>query len=135
MVGQLSIIFEVIIGILGEILLQSIIQILFELGFYSLIDTLQTKNERNPFISGLGYFLWGGILGGLSLLVFSESLIYKSEYRILNLVFVPIAAGYAMAKVGSWRRKKGQDLIKLDTFIYGSLFAFATALVRFLWAK
>jgi hypothetical protein len=73
----LGIIFEVIIGILGEILLQSIGQVLFELGFYSLIDTLQTKKERNPIVTGLGYFLWGVTLGGLSLLVFPGSLISK----------------------------------------------------------
>jgi hypothetical protein len=39
-----------------------------------------------------------------------------------------------MAKVGSWRRKRGQDLLRLDTFFYGALLAFATALVRFIWA-
>ena len=130
----MGIFFEVIIGILGEILLQSIGQVLFELGFYCLIDTLQTKKKRNPIVSGLGYFLWGVILGGLSLLVFSESLISKPEYRILNLVFDPITAGYAMAKVGSLRRKRGQYILRLDTFFYGALFAFAAALVRFVWA-
>ena len=129
----MGIIFEVIIGIFGEILLQSIVQVLFEFGFYSLIDTLQTKKERKPIVSGLGYFLWGLILGVLSLLVFSESLISKPEYRILNLVFVPITAGYAMAKIGSWRRKKGQDILRLDTFFYGAVFAFAAELVRFIW--
>ena len=130
----MAIILEIIVGILGEILLQSIGQVLFELGFYSLVDTLQRKKQRNPFITGVGYFLWGGILGGLSLLVLPESLISKPEYRMLNLIFVPIAAGYAMAKVGAWRRKKGQDILRLDSFFYGALFAFATALVRFIWA-
>ena len=130
----MAIILEIIVGILGEILLQSIGQVLFELGFYSLVDTLQRKKQRNPFITGVGYSLWGGILGGLSLLVLPESLISKPEYRMLNLIFVPIAAGYAMAKVGAWRRKKGQDILRLDSFFYGALFAFATALVRFIWA-
>jgi hypothetical protein len=129
----LGIIFEIIFGIIGEILLQSVGQVLFELGFYSLVDTLQRKKDRNPFITGVEYFLWGGILGGLSLLVFPESLISKPEYRILNLIFVPIAAGYAMAKIGAWRRNKGQDLLRLDTFFYGALFGFSTALVRFIW--
>lgn len=130
----MAIILEIIVGILGEILLQSIGQVLFELGFYSLVDTLQRKKRRNPFIAGVGYSLWGGILGGLSLLVLPESLISKPEYRMLNLIFVPIAAGYSMAKVGVWRRKKGQDILRLDSFFYGALFAFATALVRFIWA-
>ncbi|WP_319523274.1 hypothetical protein [uncultured Desulfosarcina sp.] len=130
----MGIIFEIIFGILGEILLQSVVQILFELGFYSLVDTLKRKKDRNPIITGLGYSVWGGILGGLSLLVLPESLITKPEYRMLNLLFVPVAAGYAMAKLGAWRRKKGQDLLRLDTFSYGTLFAFATALVRFIWA-
>ncbi len=130
----MGIIFEIILGVLGEILLQGVSQVLFELGFYSLVDTLQRKKKRNPFITSIGYFLWGGILGGLSLFVFPDSLITAPEYRVINLAVVPLAAGYAMAKIGVWRRKKGQDLLRLDTFAYGALFAFSTAVVRFIWA-
>jgi hypothetical protein len=130
----LVVFFEIILGLLGEILLQSVVQVLFELGFYSLVDTLQRKKERNPFITGIGYFLWGGILGGLSLLILPLSLISKQEYRVLNLILAPISVGYLMTQIGAWRRKKGQDLLRLDTFLYGALFAFATALVRFMWA-
>ena len=74
-------------------------------------------------------------MGGVSLWVFPKSFIVKPEYRILNLFITPIIAGYAMALIGRRRRKKGQNLIKLDSFSYGALFALSTALVRFFFTK
>ena len=131
----MEILFEIIFGALFEIVLQIVGEALFELGFYSLAESLQRKRNRNPFVTALGYFLWGGIFGGLSLLVFPNSFIRNQEYRILNLFLTPIAAGFAMASIGALRKRKGQNLIKLDSFSYGALFALATSIVRFIWAK
>jgi hypothetical protein len=130
----MELLLEVILGTLGEILLQSVGQALFELGFYSVVDVFQRKKKRDPYFTALGYLLWGCILGGLSLLVFPKALITRPEYRVLNLIVVPLAAGYAMAVIGAWRRKKAQEPLRLDSFSYGALFAFATAVVRFVWA-
>lgn len=131
----MELIFEIILGAIWEIALQVIGQALIEFGFYSLGEALQTKKDRNPYITAIGYILWGAIMGGLSLLIFPNSFISKLEYRILNLLFTPIAAGCAMSVIGNRRRKKGQDLIKLDSFSYGALFAFSTALVRYFFAS
>ena len=130
----MELLFEIILGAIWEATLQILGQALIELGFYSLGEAIQSKKERKPYITAIGYILWGAILGGLSLLVFSESFIAKTEYRILNLFLTPIVAGYAMALIGNWRRKKGQDLIKLDSFSYGALFALSTAIVRYFFA-
>lgn len=35
--------------------------------------------------------------------------------------------------IGSLRRKKGQETLRIDTFLYGALFAFSLAFVRFAW--
>ena len=131
----MEVIFETLIGLIWEVTLQVVGQALVELGFYSLGEALQTKKERNPLLTAIGYILWGAILGGLSLWVFPKSFIAKPEYRILNLFLTPIMAGYAMALIGRRRRKRGQDLIKLDSFSYGALFALSTALVRFFFTR
>jgi hypothetical protein len=36
-----------------------------------------------------------------------------------------------MALLGAWRARRGQDLIRLDRFAYGYLFALAMAAMRF----
>jgi len=131
----LEIIFEIILGTILEATLQVVGQVLIEIGCYSLGETLQTKKERNQYITALGYTLWGAILGGLSLWAFPNSFIDRPEYRILNLFITPIVAGLAMALIGRRRRKRGQDRIKLDSFSYGALFALSTALVRFFFTR
>jgi hypothetical protein len=39
-----------------------------------------------------------------------------------------------MMLLGWFRLKKGQELVRLDRFGYAFVFAFAMALVRFIWA-
>jgi hypothetical protein len=55
--------------------------------------------------------------------------------RVANLVLTPLAAGLMMSLMGAWRRRRGDDLIRLDRFSYGVLFALAMALVRFFFAS
>ena len=128
----MEIIFEFIFQVVGEILLQSVAQVLFELGFYGLAETFKRKKGRNPFLATVGYLLWGGIIGALTLLIFPSLMIKNNVFRIVNLIFTPIVAGIVMSTIGSWRKKRGQDLLRIDSFIYGGLFAFGLAIVRFL---
>jgi len=39
--------------------------------------------------------------------------------RIANLIITPIAAGGAMGALGAWRRRRNEELIRLDRFAYG----------------
>lgn len=58
--------FELIFEVVGEFLIQLVIEVLVEMGIY----TMAEGKERNPFFSALGYLLLGAVLGALSLLVF-----------------------------------------------------------------
>ena len=125
---------EVLGGIVGEILLQVFGEGLFELGFRGLVETFNRRRRRNPFLAACGYLLWGAIIGGLSLLVFRQSLIQQPVHRMLNLLFTPVIAGLAMSILGAYRRRKGQELLRIDSFFYGYLFALGMALVRYYFA-
>jgi hypothetical protein len=76
----------------------------------------------------------GIVAGGISLLVFPTSHIHDPMFRKLNLVVAPLALGLVMMLIGQIRQKKGQDLVRLDQFGYAFLFAFAMAVVRYIWA-
>ena len=128
----MELIFEIIFQFVGELLLQAFFELLAELGFHSLANTL--KRRRNPALSTIGFTIWGLIAGGISLLIFPTSHIHDPMLRKVNLVVTPLALGLVMMFIGQFRQKKGQDLVRLDQFGYAFVFAFAMAVVRFIWA-
>ena len=128
-------IIEIIIYIFGEIFLQIIAEILFELGFHSMANMVKQRKQRNPIWAFIGYCLLGAIVGAISLWIFPALFISGKYLAITNLILTPILAGFVMSAIGKWRSKRGKDLIRLDTFLYGFAFAFCMALIRFLFSE
>ena len=131
-----EILFQVVLWILqlvGEILLQVFGEALAELGLRSLREPFRRPEPVVPWLAGVGYFLFGLMAGGLSLWVFPAMFIQAPWLRATNLVIAPVVAGMVMALIGRYRRNKGQEVIRLDTFLYGFIFAFAMSLVRYVW--
>ena len=122
---------EAILELIGEFLLQIAVEALVELGLHSLAEPF--RRAPDPWLAALGYLLFGALLGGLSLLVFPANFV-PGPWRIVNLAVTPLAAGLLMALVGKWRARRGQDVLRIDRFAYGYLFALALALVRFSFA-
>ncbi len=128
----MELIFEFIFQFVIEILLQAFMEMLVELGFRSTADTL--KRPRNPALSTIGFVILGAIAGGVSLLILPHSPIQDPDFRTMNLFLTPVVVGLIMMLVGTIREKKGQNLVHLDKFGYAFVFAFAMALVRYIWA-
>lgn len=122
---------EAIFELLAELLLQVVVEVMLELGLHSIADPFQ--RTPNPWLAALGYTLFGIALGGISILVFPANFT-RGAWRIVNLAVTPVAAGLAMCLVGRWRARRGQDLLRIDRFAYGYLFALSLALVRFSFA-
>jgi hypothetical protein len=128
----MEILFEILFQIFGEILLQGIFEALGELGVRG---ARKLREEPiNPWLAGVGYALLGAGAGGLSLLIVPSLLIDSKAAQVMNLVATPVAVGLLMSALGSWRMRHGQELVRLDRFGYGFLFALSMALVRFLGA-
>lgn len=133
----MEIIFELLLGLLqivGELALQIVFEALGELGIRSVREPFRRPKPLHPVLAAIGYVIFGVVAGAISLWVFPESLIDTERLRILNLIVTPLIAGGAMAALGAWRRRRDQDLIRLDRFSYGFLFALAMGIVRFVWA-
>ena len=128
-VRSMEIIFEFIFSFIGEFVLQVVMEVLAELGLHSMRETW--RRPPNPWLAALGYALFGTIAGGLSLLILPALLVHSHAFQLMNVVLTPVAAGLAMMAMGAWRRRRDQEIVRLDKFAYGYLFALAMALVRF----
>ena len=94
----------------------------------------RSARQVSPWVAALGGIVYGGVIGGISLWIFPVAYLSAPWARILNLAVTPLAAGLAMSLMGAWRRRRGEDLVRLDRFSYGVLFALSTALVRYAFA-
>ncbi len=124
--------FELLFQFFGELLLQFLVEVCFELGLRGLARGLRWV--PTPPIAAAWVTLGGVAAGALSLLLFPHSAIRNPTLRLVNLAVTPLLAGAAMMLVGRLRAKKGQALVRLDRFGYAFLFAFTMALMRYNWA-
>lgn len=111
---------EIIIEIVGELLIQTIGEILFEAGFYSVLEIRKKRTKRNPIVAAIGYLITGAILGGLSLIFFPKSLI-SPEFKTLNLIFTPVIAGIAMSPLFLWCPDRGSQMRRTKGDFFGRI--------------
>ncbi len=131
----MALIVELIFTLFGELIFQIIIELLLEFGFQSLAETVSSRKERNPYLAFFGYCILGVIIGSISLLILPTLLLVGKTIAVINLIVTPIIAGIVMALMGKWRNRRGKELIRLDSFLYGFAFAFSLALTRFIFGE
>jgi uncharacterized membrane protein len=124
---------ELLFEIVGEFLLQAVMEALAELGLHSLGEPL--RRQRNPWLAGLGYAIFGALAGGLTLWLLPDHLVRSEVLRKLSLLVTPLASGGIMCLMGAWRARRGDELLRIDRFAYGYVFALALALVRYIFAQ
>jgi uncharacterized membrane protein len=122
---------ELIIQFVLEFILQVVAEILVEFGMYEVRNLFGGKRGWSTFLALVGHISLGAAVGALSILVFPHSFIHSNRFHGISLLVTPVLAGLAMSAVGWARKKREQNLIRLDTFVYGAVFAFGFALVRF----
>ncbi|HET7863897.1 MAG TPA: hypothetical protein VFL86_05760 [Burkholderiaceae bacterium] len=121
---------ELLLEIFGEALLQFIFEALAEVGLRVFHKASQREPVR-PWLAAVGYLLLGAACGGLSLWLFPSFFVQSPTGRAASFVITPVLAGAGMALIGAWRRRRGEQVIRLDRFAYGYAFALAMAAVRF----
>jgi hypothetical protein len=134
----MEIVFEILFSILyllGELMLQFVFELLAEFGMHGFRKARTQEKPVHPMLATIGYIIFGGIAGWISLLLFPSLFISSPTLSAVNLALTPIIAGGAMAAVGTWRRKRGEELIRLDRFACGFMFALAMAVIRYVFAS
>ena len=114
--------------LLFEILIQLFVELLVELGVHGL------KRNASPLHPALAFFVYvllGAVFGALSTVFVQQRFLEGQIAAYANLLVTPLLVGAALGLVGTWRSKRGMELVRLDKFLYGYSFALAFALSRY----
>jgi hypothetical protein len=124
---------------LVEALLQDLFAFVFSFfgeGFGSLFGRFaREKSEWNIALNLFSSVVLGVVLGVLSLLIVPMHIIQAVSIPGISLFLAPLLVGGTMYMWGRYRRGKGLPVSMLATFWGGALFAFSSALVRFLFLR
>ncbi|KQV54302.1 MULTISPECIES: hypothetical protein [unclassified Duganella] len=123
---------EFLFELIGEFLIQVVVEALVELGFHSFEKS--PRRPLNPLVAGVGYAFFGVVAGAITLWLLPDHLVRNEVLRKLNLLLTPLAAGGMMCLMGAWRARRGDAVLRIDRFAYGYVFALSLALVRFVFA-
>jgi hypothetical protein len=124
-----------ILQFLLEALLDYVLAALADLLLRALGAVFEDSKPQNPALAYLGYWLFGVILGGISLALFPRPLVHPSNVHGISLLVSPVLVGLLMAATGAILRRRQKTVTQLESFKYGFSFAFGLALVRFLFTK
>lgn len=128
------------IALVVEIFLEFILELFVEL----FVDVLAhgassrvpwIRRAVNTFLTAVIYFGVGLFAGFVSLWFFPKAFIRSETLHGISLLITPALAGLAMAAIGTIRERQGKVVIRLESFSYGFLLAFAMALIRFWYTQ
>ena len=117
---------EEILILIIQFLVEGVGQALLELPF----DFATSKSEAK-FTSGFLAIIVGGVIGGLTLLIFPHSLVKHAWLRCLNLIASPLLS-YAISKRLAMNRL---DVSPVAHARLAFLFTFGLAAIRFAYAS
>ena len=128
-----------LLGELGEILCEFLLQILAELTVSVASRGIRRlrvgARKYGPGFSAVLFALLGVIAGGLSLFVFPHPLLHPSKLHGISILLSPLMTGFVMSGLGRTVQRRGRMPARIETFAYGFTFALGMALMRFIFAQ
>lgn len=128
----MSFLFEIVFELIGELLFELVAEVLLELGFHGTAEKISGRVKGSRWLIGLAYFVFGGVVGWLSLFIFPPFLLPQTWMVIAYLIISSLAAGIMLSLV-SWLINRGirpVNPFELDKFLFGVVFALAYATAR-----
>lgn len=124
----------VIIQFLFETVLESLIYWPFESAADQLFGSRPARRSSRgsvPLIAGIG----GGVLGGISLVVWPHTWLHSPLLRIANAVSAPLISAGSAWLIASHRARHRDRSSPRDQALFGFTFTLAFVLVRFAWGQ
>ena len=125
--------------ILFQILLEVVLPLLAEIfadAALNKVNRIVSKYEAvRVVLTAIMYFGAGLVAGFFSLLIFPAAFARSTRLPGVSIVITPVLGGIMLSYI-AWLRVRTLDwTIRLETFTYGFLFAFAMTLLRLLFTK
>jgi len=126
-----------------EEILVLVIQVLIELLFNIVISapfelasiTAPSSKGDNPVIQAMIWLILGLAIGGVSIAVFSHSLISIGALRVFNLVAAPPTAAYLSQAIARRWTKSNPSINPRNHFWHAFCLTLGVAIVRFAYAS
>jgi hypothetical protein len=134
-VSVLWILLLFITDLVGESLLQFVMEELFNRVPASIRHALNDWEDRYPVFQLFGWCLIGIALGGVSVLVLRRPLFQHTRLHGLSLLLSPFLTGFVMDRIGKARSAAGKPRLPLATFQNGAAFAAGFAIIRLLFTR
>lgn len=125
-----------VLAVIAEVLFEAIDELAFA-GLASLLTRATSKvfktiSALNPVATTFALGMLGMLVGFLSVIVYPHPFVHPSRSHGVSVVASPLITGFVMAQLGRLLRRRGKRVAPVESFGYGSLFAFGMSLVRFL---
>ena len=127
----MSILFEILL----ELVLPLFAELLAELALHQLGQIPWIRKTGRVVLTAIMYFGVGLVAGFISILIFPKAFARSSTLPGISLVITPILGGVLMSYIAWFRVRTWDWTIRLETFAYGFLFAFAMTWLRFLFTQ
>jgi hypothetical protein len=126
---------SILLEILLELVLPLFAEFLAEVALHDLVRFPWAWKWGRVILTAIVYLGVGLVAGFISLLIFPEAFARSSTLPGISLVITPVLGGLLMSYIAWFRVRTWDWTIRLETFAYGYLFAFAMTLLRFYFTK
>jgi len=123
-----------ILEFLGEFLIQIVGELIIDAVFHG-VSRVPWANKILSTVLLVMYFGLGLLLGWISLWFFPQAFTRSATLPGISLLITPLLAGLVMAAIGYIRKREGKLATRIESFLYGFIFAFGMALIRFFFTE
>ena len=125
---------EELIVLLAQFLFEVVLNVLGNVPFEWLSRSRKTPDPPAVWPTAMAWFLLGALIGWLSTLLISHTLITLPTLRVLNLLVSPIASALLSHASAQHRSKLNPNITPRNHFWYAFWFTFGLVLARLAYA-
>jgi hypothetical protein len=118
------------------IILQCVFEFLAEVFSYIGFDFVPEGRWQESSLTGKCWFWFviGGMLAGISIMLFQRTWIAHPALRIANICLAPITSAFISQAIARYRSKRNRSVVPRNSFWQAFWFTFGVVLIRFIYA-